>query len=511
MSGFPAMDPLIRLLDQGRIRPDDPALVLESGTVTYGAFTALVRRLAAAIRQDHEARLGGDPDYSHKDGPCVLIDAPQGLLAYAGLFATAMAGGFYSVLSPSAPPSRRAAIVGALDPTLILCEDGAASLWSGARRVLMPRDLPDGGLSEPEAPHNLAYVLFTSGSTGVPKGVMVPRSGLGAYLAWVDDAIAPRPGDRVAQHAGLAFDISGTDVYGALANGATLYPIVSQADRLLPGEAIRRLGITVWNSVPSVLTLMMTAGHLDAAHLSSVRLFNFCGEALASDAVEALWQAYPEAVIQNTYGPTEATIACTARRLVPGERDRVLRITAAMGGALPGSGVVLAGPDGPFRGEIVVTGAQLAAGYWQDPERTAKVFRPVTVDGVEVPGYYTGDLAEYLCDELFFRSRKDDQVKIAGHRIELQEVAAAIRKCGYLGCAVGMVEGTLTAFVEAHGMGGDQSAAAARMLKSALRDHLEDPVIPRRIIFRENLARNQNDKIDIQAMAEDASPDEMAE
>jgi D-alanine--poly(phosphoribitol) ligase subunit 1 len=220
-------------------------------------------------------------------------------------------------------------------------------------------------------------VTFTSGSTGLPKGVMVSRTALNHYVSWAIGADIVRPDDRVSQHPNIAFDVSVTDIYGALSQGATLFPIAGASDRLMPARMIQREGITVWNSVPSVVNLMMQAGEVTTAMLRSVRLFNFLGEPLLREQLRAIFAARPDVAVNNTYGPTEATVSMTHLRLTASDYEAVCTTSVALGEAIADMGLHLVGGSHPDEGELVITGPQLADGYWNDPERSAAVFRPL--------------------------------------------------------------------------------------------------------------------------------------
>ena len=345
--------------------------------------------------------------------------------------------------------------------------------------------------------HRLAYVLFTSGSTGLPKGVAVPRHALDHYVAWLRSCFAMTPHDRVAQHPNLAFDISMTDIFAALCHGAALVPVRSHADRMMPARFIAREAITVWNSVPSVVSLMMQAESVTSANLASLRLMNFCGEPLLREQVAAIFAARPDLAVQNTYGPTEATISMTCLRLRADDYTRQCAASVALGPAIAGMGLHLVGGAHADEGEIVLTGPQLADGYWQDDEKTQAAFR--TIDTLAGPsrGYHTGDWAERREGRVFFKERIDFQVKVLGYRIELDEVTAAIRDCGWPVAVVFKRGDALAAVVEAvPARAFDESA-----LRTSLAGKIEPHAVPSIIAVIDRMPRNDNDKLDRKAAA----------
>jgi D-alanine--poly(phosphoribitol) ligase subunit 1 len=289
-----------------------------------------------------------------------------------------------------------------------------------------------------------------------------------------------------------------TDIFGALCYGATLVPLETDADRLTPARFIARNGISVWNSTPSAISLMMRARQVTAENLESVRLFNFCGEPLLKEHLKAIFKARPDVLVQNTYGPTEATISMTALELRAQDYESACELSVAIGDAVPGMAYHLVGGSSPDEGEIVITGPQLADGYWRDEAKTRETFRSLDVGGAEHRGYFTGDWAERRAGNVYFKERIDFQVKVRGHRVELDEVAFAIRGCGWPVVCVFKRGEALAAVVEAvEGSSFDEAA-----LRSDLKEQLDAHAIPERIRLIDHMPRSENDKIDRKAAAE---------
>jgi D-alanine--poly(phosphoribitol) ligase subunit 1 len=490
----PGLDAVALLLARAAATPVAPAVVSATERVNFAEFACRVRRFAAGF-----ARL---PD------PLVLIALPAGADAYAAMFAAGLCGGTYTPVNVAAPVEKLRHIARLLRPSIIFGDnEGISALAEAAPGAvpLRPADMPEDAIFAGDGRrHAHAYVIFTSGSTGLPKGVVIPRRALDHYVGWITGARLIRPGDRVAQFAQIGFDLSIFEIYGALCCGAALFPVQGQGDRLWPARMIRREGITVWTSVPSVVSLMMRAGDVTAANLGSVRLFNFCGEPLLREHLTALFAACPGTQVQNTYGPTEATVSMTALRLTAHDYAASCGLSVALGAPIPGMGLHLLGGRHAGEGEIVITGPQLASGYWQDPERTARVFKDITIGGRRMRGYFTGDWAERRGSHVFFRERLDFQVKVRGVRIELDEVAAAIRECGWPVVCVCRHGNGLAAVVERRqGLDLDPLLLSRRL---ALR--LEPEAIPATIRVIDHMPRTDNGKIDRQAAASwlDAAP-----
>ncbi len=478
------MDVIDRFLHCAAARPQHPAIVSEGEPTSYGELLGRVRAFAA--------RLSGF------SAPRVLIGLPQVPDAYAAILAAGLAGGYHTPLNLEAPPAKLRKIASVLGPDIIVASgELARELQAEAPGAVVVDPLHVDGAELFQGNgrrHRLAYILFTSGSTGTPKGVMVSRSAIEHYVDWLG-TFEIEPDDRVAQQANLAFDISMTDIFGALCYGATLYPLLTEADRLMPARMIAREGITVWNSVPSVVSLMMQARQATRANLETIRLFNFIGEPLLPEQVEVLFAARPDVRMQNTYGPTEATVSMTCLRLDPGNVAAASAASVALGDPIPGMSIQLVGGADLNEGEIVISGPQLADGYWSDPQRTAAAFKAFTHGGKTMQGYFTGDWAERRHGMLFFKERIDSQVKVRGFRVELDEVAAAIRACGWPVVCVFKRGDALAAVVERMPNG----EFDAKTLRGALAERIEQHAVPEIIRAIERMPRNENDKLDRKA------------
>ena len=473
-----------RLLAHAARMPDAPAVV---GARTYGyaELASRAQAFAAVFAEGPRRR--------------VLIAAEKGFDAYAAMFGSLIAGATYAPVNVASTTLRLETICRSFEPDIVIADPGLAATLAppSDARVLSPdAPLADGG-RDSRAAQSTAYVIFTSGSTGEPKGVAIPRTGLDHYVDWIGPAMGLGPGDRMSQHPNIGFDLSVLDIYGALCHGAALHPFVDRGARLLPARKVQADRLTVWNSVPSVLSIMETARELDAAHLESVRLFTFCGEVLRRDHVAKLFAARPDAIVLNTYGPTEATVAMTCRRFTIDDWERACASSAPFGKAIGEMRLDLVGDDhsggDPAEGEMAISGPQLAAGYWKDPALTAEKFREHTLpDGRKVRAFFTGDHAERRDGETYFLGRRDDMVKVRGHRMHVGAVTQALEKVGWPVSYAFENGGRLLAAVEAvDGRAFDQAQVAADL--SAL---LESYSVPSEIRCVAALPKNQNDKID---------------
>jgi len=479
-SGPDRVDVVDRFLLMARMQPSHPAVVTPGATLSYAGLERRVRLLAAR--------------FARVVAPCVLVALPQGADAYAAMLAAGLAGGHYTPLNVAAPVAklRRVAellrpdfIVGHPEMTAALAVEGAACIDPERLAPLAPFE----GMGQR---HEQAYTIFTSGSTGTPKGVVIGRAALNHYVEWLGESVGFGPQDRVSQFPNIAFDLSVMDIYGALCFGASLHPATGQGDRLMPARLIERERITVAVFVPSVISLMMRAREATARRLGSLRRVVVCGEALRPAQVKAVFAACPDVVVQNTYGPTEATVSMTSVELRRDDHAGACGATVAIGAAIPGMALHLVGGPHADEGEIVITGPQLASRYFGDPARTAEAFRPVMVDGEMVLGYHTGDWAEQRGGQVFFRERVDFQAKVHGYRIELDEVADAFARSGWPVVCVFKHGEALAAVVERSGDAEPDLVA----LRHALLERVEAHAVPEQIRVIDAMPRNDNDKVD---------------
>ena len=296
------------------------------------------RRLAHAIAQTGQLH------------PRVAILLPQGAWAYAAMFGTMMAGGVYAPINLDHPPERRRRVLSHFEPdAMIATTEGEFRNLDLSNNCLdIPIDtLGRDALLHPASAGDLAYVMFTSGSTGEPKGVMISRSALAHYVDWAHREMAVTSDDRWSQHPNIAFDLSVLDIFGALCAGASLYPLAQRKERLLPASVIREHRLTIWNSVPSVVDLMRRTGQLDADHLGSLRLITFCGEPLLKQHLDFIFAARPDVCVHNTYGPTEATVSMSLMRLHAHDYTQYCESSVALGLPISGMTVLLEGGDTP--------------------------------------------------------------------------------------------------------------------------------------------------------------------
>jgi amino acid adenylation domain-containing protein len=504
--------------------PERPAVVAQGTSLSYRQLRDVAVRIAACIQANREDAWT----------PLTAVFAHRSVAAFAGVLGTLLAGHGYVPLNRTFPvertrmmfrrPECRSIIVdagslpqmgdllnGESAPLLIIAPDlddpqpyrerwprhvvvGAADLEGYAA---WREPIPDGDA--------IAYLLFTSGSTGTPKGVMVAHRNVVAFVDHVADRLEITERDVVSQTFELTFDLSAFDMFVSWERGACVC-CPSQKTLINPGRFIREQGLTVWFSVPSIVSLMKQSGLLKPGGFPSLRLSLFCGEPLPVSCAESWLAAAPNSVVENLYGPTELTIACTSYRWNPeGSPAEAELGIVPIGFPYRGMNVLVADESlnevrPGAEGELLMNGPQMSLGYWKDSEKTAAAF--VVPPGKKDIFYRTGDRVRRAVDggPLTHLGRMDSQVKILGHRVELGDVEAAVRQAAGIDgiVAIGWP-------VTSSGYGGIEVFIEGRSvdvdgLRSAVASQLPDYMVPRRWHVRSRLPRNANGKFDRKAL-----------
>lgn len=369
---------------------------------------------------------------------------------------------------------------------------------SFAQRAAYFEDLPEIAKShEPvtTGENAVAYILYTSGSTGVPKGVMLPSRAVRQLLNVMTQDYPLTQEDRMAETTEISFDLSVYNMFATWRAGASLH-IVPQEQAMAPAKFVAERQITAWLSVPSIAAFMSRMGLLKKDVFPSLRYSFFCGEPLLVSVAEAWRRAAPNSLVVNMYGPTEAAVMCIGQGYGP--HSVLTRDCVAIGRPFAQTRAAIAQGDTGFastgsQGELLLAGPQLALGYLDDQDKTAARF--ATIDAT--CWYKTGDLAYY--DEngiLHYLGRIDNQVKVLGYRVELEEIECRLRDS--TGCADvaavawplhgGSASGVV-AFVVNH-------AGSEESVKKRLQEMLPAYMVPSKIHLVPELPLNNNGKVD---------------
>jgi amino acid adenylation domain-containing protein len=356
-----------------------------------------------------------------------------------------------------------------------------------------------------------AHILFTSGSTGQPKGVVITHANVSSFVEWATSYFGTRPDDRISSHPPLHFDLSTFDIYATFRAGAQLRLVPPET--LLPrqlADFISTSRLTQWFCVPSTMTYMSKLGAVPDDGFPTLERVLWCGEVLPTPVLVHWMQRVRQARFTNLYGPTETTIA-SSYYTVPGiPPDETA--TIPIGSACAAEELLVVDercepvPDGEV-GELCIGGAGLSPGYWRDEQKTRIAFVSDPRPGRDQERIYrTGDLARVGGDGLhYFLGRSDSQIKSRGYRIELGEIEAAINalpdvaECAVVGVDSEGFEGTAIccAFAPARGAGVGPAA-----LRSALSSSLPSYMLPARWEAMDALPKNVNGKIDRRRLRE---------
>jgi amino acid adenylation domain-containing protein len=423
---------------QAQARPEATALVFGDKRMSYGALEQASNRLASLLTS-----LGC------RRGDRVALLMPKMPMAIVGMLATLKIGAIYVPLDPTGPPARLALMLAAIECRVILAAGKVGPLLDRALPAAMLRlrpvigwldetawtgsglapafDLHDLDAFPPSATNcrsvdvEVALILFTSGSTGQPKGVTITHRSAVTFLCWAIGYFGITALDRISQHAPLRFDISTFDIYGALSTGAELHMVPAELNLLAPklAQFIRAAQLTQWFSVPSVLNLMTQFDVVRHGDFPSLRRVLFAGEVLPTPTLIHWMDRLPHVRFSNLYGPTETTICSSCYTIARCPSDK--REPIPMGRACGGEELLLLDetlqpvPDGEM-GELYIRGAGVSPGYWRDPEKTRHVFMPAPGGrGPDDRMYKTGDLARRDTDGLFYYlGRSDTQIKSRG-------------------------------------------------------------------------------------------------
>ncbi len=398
----------------------DPYEVFRRSVERHGDLLALRigdRRWTYAALDAHAAAIAGWCDRSTPAGSRIAIHGRKELTAYAGILGILRSGRSYVPLHPDHPPARwrtileRSGVAACVsDPSVV---DALGEVVGGPMLASWEHEVPG-----PVREGNEAYVMFTSGSTGGPKGVPVQRSNVAAYLGHMLQHYPFSQEDRFTQLFALTFDLSVHDLFVCWGSGGCLCVPEEDSALRIPSY-IATNGITAWFSVPSVAALLRRMRALMPGAFPGLKRSFFCGEALTWDVANAWAEAAPGSTITNLYGPTEATIAITAFEV----RTAATRQngTVPLGRPMGAHDVRLLIADGGKEGELLLSGPQVTEGYLNEPGTTSAAF--IQLPDEDGTWYRTGDRVRMDDDGiLHFLGRLDDQVKVLGHRVEPAEV-----------------------------------------------------------------------------------------
>lgn len=484
-----------------------PALRYAEQTYSYADLLGFAESLAASLTSRNLGR-----------GDVIAIANNKRPLSYALMLAALRLGIAYVNIDVASPLARNSRILEMSGATLLFYDDceyaDPMRELAGHNQCtaieLEPASLAQVTAADRELQHRLmqrvdgasiAYIMFTSGSTGMPKGVAVTHQNVLHFIIWGQERFKIDSHDNFANLSPMYFDNSVFDFYIGLFSGAALTPVFRSIMNS-PYEIsafVGKMQCSIWFSVPSLLIYLMAMKALTPKILPDLRHIVFGGEGYPKVELKKLYGLFSaQATLTNVYGPTECTCICSAYSL--GETDFV-----AMDG-LPPLGRL--NPNFDYRivddddqdadtGELLLMGPNVAAGYFNDLERSAACFLTLTEPGRFMKRVYrTGDLVRESGGLLHFVGRKDNQIKHMGYRIELEEIEQALARLPEINQAAVIYQRGHAAYGKLIGFIASPAALDEKNLMKQLANLLPEYMVPSRIVVQRELPKNANGKVD---------------
>lgn len=451
-------------------------------------------------------------------GDVIGILNNKSFMGFSLMLACLKTGIIYTNLDPFSPLSRLVKITDRCSPVLIFSDFAKDQLadeivqafdekmrWLNGEAVMNGVGKEDTHLpveTEAICGTDAAYIMFTSGSTGFPKGAVMTHANILSFLQWSISITKPEAGDVFTNVNPIYFDNSVFDFYTSIFSGVALAPLtheVTKSPRDLV-NAVDKLACTIWFSVPSLLVYLLTTRMLNKECMKHFRLFVFGGEGFPKPKLKELYDLYGHrARLLNVYGPTECTCICSEYFIGPKDFEDMTHL-APLGKMTKNFfyQIVDADMNPTHKGELLLGGPNVGSGYYNDLDRTAAAFiqNPLQSNYRDIM-YRTGDLVERDDKGLVhFKGRADNQIKHMGYRIELEEIESAINTIS------GVKEAAVIYKKQAAGLGQIVGFVATDLplegkeLVSKVRSIVPDYMVPKKIEVRTELPKNQNGKID---------------
>jgi pyochelin synthetase len=491
--------------EQAALRPGQPAVVSSARTLSYGELARQANRLARYLRQ-----LGVKPNR------LVAVVMEKGWQQPLAVMGIVQAGAAYLPIDPDLPSERLRYILENGEVEVVLTQSWLEERFAWPDRIKRLRvdsseleGISDAPLERVQTADDLAYVIYTSGSTGQPKGVMIAHRGVVNSVLATNQQFRIGPDDRAIAVTALHHDMSVYDIFGILAAGGTLVmpDAEGRKDPAHWSELMRQYGVTIWNSVPAMMEMMLEhAGGRGGLIPASLRWAFLGGDWISVTLPERLGRLVNGVKVVSVGGPTETTLwniwyvveAVNPRwKSIPYGRPIARTRYYVMNEALEECPAMVSG-------EMCCAGVGVAKGYWRDREKTEAKFVRHPRTGERI--YRTGDMGRLLADgNLEFLGRIDQQVKINGQRIELEEIEAVLQQHPKVRAAVVVASGELQGsrhlvayLVPASG----DAVISSQVWSEYLAAKLPEYMVPKQFVMLDRLPLTANGKVDRRALPE---------
>ncbi|MBI5590638.1 MAG: amino acid adenylation domain-containing protein [Deltaproteobacteria bacterium] len=495
----------------------NPAILLsKENVICYEELNTIANRMARLLIDHHVST-----------GDVVCISGTKTLSTFAGIIACLKTGAVYSVLDPDSPIERLRKILSTCRPKLVLAErdllQKLANILAGLGIGSLEKYLDwnpvfvenyDGSnlsMTRSITGSNPSYIMYTSGSTGLPKGAVMTHANVLNLIDWSKETFSITPEDVLTNVNPLYFDNSVFDLYSSVFNGAALVPFSKEEvrDPRLLVTKVHACGCTLWFSVPSLLIFLQTMRAMDGNNLRSIRRFIFGGEGYPLAKLKKLFDSYGNSSeFFNVYGPTECTCICSAYKITePDFRD--VQGFPPLGYIADNFNFLILDDQGESvslgeLGELCLLGPNVGKGYYNDPDRSVASFvqNPNNNKFREIT-YKTGDIVrvDRSDGKLYIHGRKDNQIKHMGYRIELEEIEAALHCLDYVyeaaafhSCVNGLSR--IIAIITL------REAYEDDQIRTDLKRIIPDYMIPSDFYYEKMLPKNPNGKVDRRSLAE---------
>ncbi|MBF9289716.1 D-alanine--poly(phosphoribitol) ligase subunit DltA [Staphylococcus haemolyticus] len=482
------MTDIINLInDFGQSNPERVAVRHKDEELTYQQLMDESSKLAHLLQDNHKPLIV----YGHMS-PYMLV----------GMIGAIKAGCGYVPIDTSVPSERVNMIINKVQPDIIFNTSDTQLNHSNIQELTIQsiQDSDNPTLFDSQMGlTDVVYTIFTSGSTGEPKGVQIEYASLIEFAKWMVSLNESEGSQEWLNQAPFSFDLSVMAIYPCLTSGGTLNLVDKEMinkPKLL-NEMLVNTPINAWVSTPSFMEMCLLLPNLNESSYPSLNHFFFCGEILPHRTAKALLDRYPSAVVYNTYGPTEATVAVTGIKLTP----EVIETYNPLPVGVSRPNTSLFTTD---EGELVIKGNSVSLGYLDNKEKTDAVFN--FEDGLRI--YHTGDKAIEKDGQWFIQGRIDFQIKLNGYRMELEEIETQLRQSEFVRETVvvpvyknNKVIHLIGAVVPTEEVRDDLEMT--RQIKSELKSRLPEYMIPRKFVWMKQLPLTSNGKLDRKQVAED--------